>query len=121
MGLFAALSNQQQAELASESQAAYAQSKPIVYKFSSSMCRDCIELEKTMVKIRPNYADKINFINYSVDRRDRKIKELIRKYQLTVVPTLVFVDSKGNVKLKIEGRISQDKLENYLKALSNDG
>ena len=47
-------------------------------------------------------------------------EELIKKYNLTVVPTLIFVDENGNVKLKTEGMISQEKLEQQLKALSDN-
>ena len=121
MGIFAFLSAQQDAGLAPDSQIVYAQSKPCVYKFASSMCKDCIELAKLMKKVEPKYSDKINFINYNVDKRDRKLKALIKKYDLTVVPTLVFVDAEGNVKLKVEGMLPQDELEKQLKALGGNG
>ena len=116
MGAFFALSKNEE-NLALDIQPAYAADKPNVYKFSSSMCRDCQELEKLMKIIEPTYQDKINFISYKVDRPNSKVKKLIKKYQISLVPTMILTDEDDNEKLKIEGLISQDLLEKHLQAL----
>jgi len=104
----------------SEIQAAYAQSKPCLYKFSSTMCLDCQEQEKIIKIVKPVYEDKINFIDYKVDKSDKKVQGLIKKYGITLVPTIILVDANGNDKLKIEGLVSQEELEKHLKALINE-
>lgn len=120
MGLYAVMSNNHQDNAAFESQIVHAQGKPCVYKFASTMCKDCIELEKILNTLTPEYSDKINFVYYNVDKNDKKVKAMIKKYGLTVVPSMIFVDENGNEKLKIEGLVSREELEKQLKALINE-
>ena len=121
MGLFAFMSAHNPTQLMPDSQAAYAQSKPSVYKFTSPMCKDCMEMQKLLNTVEPMYASQINFVNYNVTQRDNIMDGYIKKYNLKVVPTLLFFDSNGNMKDKVEGVMTRQDLERRLKALNNNG
>ncbi len=117
MGLFYTLSKFTGNDTMEQAQAA---DKPSVLKFTSTMCVDCQELEKIIKEISPKYQDQINFISYKVDSPGGKVKSLISKYNITLVPTMILVDKNGKDKLKIEGLVSKETLETHLKALANE-
>ena len=99
-------------------QPAFASQKPIVYKFASTMCHDCQEMSKIMQNLQPKYNDKIHFVDVKVDNMNKDTKKLIEKYGVTLVPTTVFLNSSGEEKYKVEGLVSQDLLEEYLKEIN---
>ncbi len=100
--------------------AALAANKPTVYRFSSSMCMDCQELEKVMKEVEPKYSDKIVFYSFKVDRANKNVKEKIKKYNISLVPTMILIDKNGKETLKIEGFVEKPVLEKHFKALSNE-
>lgn len=93
---------------------------PKVYKFSSSMCIDCQTLEKQLKDIIPNYKDKIDFISFKVDNPTKEVKAMIKKYKITLVPTMVFIDKTGKEILKVEGLIEESQLKEKLQGLCNE-
>ena len=99
-------------------QPAFAAQKPVVYKFSSTMCHDCQEMAKIMQNLQPEYSDRISFVDVKVDNMSKDAKKLVEKYNVTLVPTTVFLNSNGEEKYKIEGLVSQDLLEEYLKEMN---
>lgn len=83
---------------------------PTLMSFSSTMCIDCQKMKKVLNEIEPTYQNKINFVSINALDKDRKIKNYINKYGVTLVPTLIFVDNNGNMTNKIEGYISKEEL-----------
>ena len=92
-----------------------------IIKFSSPMCYECQELEKVFDEVFPNYSKDIDLKKVDVTQKNSETKELIKKYEVKLVPTTVFKDSQGNVKRRIEGAIQPKILDNYLKELVNNG
>ena len=90
-----------------------------VIKFASPMCYECQELEKVFDEVFPLYNREITLKKIDVTRRDGKTKELIKAYDVKLVPTTIFKDSKGNTIRRIEGTMQPTILENYLKELIN--
>ncbi len=90
-----------------------------VIKFSSPMCYECQELEKVFEEVFPKYNREITLKKIDVTQKDRTTKELIRQYEVKLVPTTVFKDKEGNVKRRIEGTLQPKILENYLEELKN--
>lgn len=90
-----------------------------IIKFSSPMCYECQELEKIFEEIFPNYSSKITLKKIDVTQKDKKTKELIREYNVKLVPTCVFKDSKGNIIRTTEGLIQPKILENYIREQLN--
>ncbi len=90
--------------------------KPVVYKFTSPMCSECQSVQKILDKIKDDW-DLVVFeeINVSGTGADKKrAKQLIAKYDITMVPTLVFIDNTGNVYKKIEVDMTQEDIESAL-------
>ena len=83
---------------------------PTLMAFSSTMCIDCQKMKKLLNEIEPTYQNKINFISINALDKDKKVKNYVNKYGVVLVPTLIFVDTNGNVTNKIEGFIPKEEL-----------
>lgn len=86
-----------------------------IIKFSSPMCYECQELEKVFDEVYPGMANKISLRKIDVTKNDKDIKQLIKEYDVKLVPTCIFKNSDGNVIRKTEGNIQPRILENYMK------
>lgn len=91
--------------------------KPQIIKFSSTMCLECKQVEKIFDEIMPKYADKIEYISVIVDSRKDMAKDLIKKYNVQLVPTVVMLNSDGSKAQFIEGAVSKAEYENCIKGL----
>ena len=85
-------------------------SRPTIMVFSSTMCLDCQKLKVVINELENIYDKKINFVQYNALDKNKKIKEYIKKYGITLVPTTIFFDKEGNKTDKIEGFISKEEL-----------
>ena len=74
------------------------------------MCIDCQKMKKLLNEIEPAYQNKINFVSINALDKDKKVKNYINKFGVTLVPTLVFIDDNGNLINKIEGYIPKEEL-----------
>ena len=92
-----------------------ASNMPEIIKFSSPMCYECQELEKVFKEVYPNYSDKVTLKKIDVSQKDKTTKELIREYNVQLVPTCIFKDCNGNIIRTTEGTIQPKILENYIK------
>jgi thiol:disulfide interchange protein len=92
-----------------------ANSGPEIIKFSSPMCYECQELEKVFAEVYPGVANKISLRKIDVTKNDKAVKQLIKDYDVKLVPTCIFKNKDGNVIRKTEGNIQPRILENYMK------
>lgn len=83
---------------------------PSLYIFTSTMCMDCQKMKKVIKEIEPNYHDRINFIQINAIDKNRKVQEYIKKYGVTLVPTIVVLDKNNNKINHIEGYVEKEKL-----------
>lgn len=86
-----------------------------ILKFSSPMCYECQELEKIFNEVYPEYANRVSVRKIDVTQNDKTTKQLIKEYNVILVPTCVFKNTDGNVIRKTEGAIQPRILENYIK------
>ncbi len=91
---------------------------PQVIKFTSTMCLDCQKMDKIFKEIFPKYEGKIILTEIPVQDRNSFTNEQIEKYNVTLVPTVILLDSTGKMTKRIEGAIEKDELEAYLKGLN---
>lgn len=96
-----------------------AASGPEIIKFSSPMCYECQELEKIFEEVYPAYSNKVALRKINVTQQDKNTKQLIKDYQVKLVPTCIFKDANGNVMRKTEGAIQPKILENYIREQIN--
>lgn len=116
MGIYGLLSNSEQFQSVAKEKAKGA----VVYKFSTPMCSECKNVEK-MLEGMPQKYTVIEFKEINVagtNSKGGKTKALIEKYDITTVPTLVFVDVNGNVYEKLEVDMTREQIENNLKGIS---
>ena len=91
--------------------------KPQVIKFTSAMCLDCQEMNKIIKEIFPKYQDRILLIEIPVQDGKAFTQEQIKKYNVTLVPTIILLDSNGKQLKRIEGAIPKEEMESYLEGL----
>lgn len=91
--------------------------KPQILKFTSTMCLDCQTMNKLFKEVFPQYQDKIVLTEISVQDGTDFTNEQIKKYNITLVPTMIFLDSNKKQVRRVEGAIEKEILENYLKEL----
>ena len=90
---------------------------PVIIKFSSPLCRDCKILAKNLDTVYPKYKDKIVLQSVSVEQTDADTQGMIKKYHVTLVPTLIYISDNGSVLKRTEGSLSCEQLETNMKAL----
>ena len=84
--------------------------KPTVVEFTSPLCSECQKLKKVLDVVEPKYTNKITFTKVNTARMDRKTLKEIEKYEIKVVPTIIFLDKDGNIISKTEGSVPQEVL-----------
>lgn len=97
---------------------AEAANKPKVLHFSQVMCSECRKLEGIMKPVEEEYKNKVVFVHIDVANRTPETTALMQKHKVRVVPTLVFVNKKGQVIKTTEGAIPKEELERYLDSIS---
>ena len=90
-----------------------------IIKFSSPMCYECQELEKIFEEVYPAYSAKVSLKKVDVTQKDKNTEQMIREYNVKLVPTCVFKNAKGEVTRKTEGSMQPKILENYIKEQLN--
>ena len=91
--------------------------KPEVIKFTSAMCLDCQTMNKVFKEIFPKYQDKIILTEIQVQDQNSFNQEQIKKYNVTLVPTIILKNSKGQQVKRLEGEVPKEQMDNYLKGL----
>jgi thiol:disulfide interchange protein len=92
-------------------------SRPQIVKFTSTMCLDCQTMTKIMKELYPQYKDRIDLVEINVQDGNKKNDSWIKKYNVTLVPTIILINSSGNEVKRIEGAIEKDKMDECLKEL----
>ena len=91
--------------------------KPQILKFSSSMCLECKEVEKAFKELLPKYDEKVVYTEIMVDKRNDMKNNLIKKYNVQLVPTVIMLNSDGTQSVRIEGAKTVEEFEECIKGL----
>mgnify|MGYP000407561464 FL=1 len=91
--------------------------RPSVIKFTSAMCLDCQTMNKIFKEIFPKYQNKINFTEIQVQDKNSFNDSQIKKYNVTLVPTIILLNSEGKQVKRIEGAIPKEEMDKYLQGL----
>ena len=65
----------------------------------------------------PKYEDKVTYTEIIVDNRDDMKNNMIRKYNVKLVPTIIMLNSDGTQYKRIESSIPASEMETYIKGL----
>ena len=74
-------------------------------------------MNKVFQVLKPKYGDRIAFVDINVQDKSSFNDEQIKKYNVTLVPTIILFNSNGKQVARIEDAISETKMDNYLKGL----
>ena len=85
---------------------------PVVVDFSASWCGPCKQMHPIFDKLANKYHGKVRFIYVDID----KAPQLAKQYGVEAVPTLLFVDTKGQINRQI-GALSEEAMEGAVEAI----
>lgn len=97
------------------------QETPKLIKFSSPMCSECKEVAQELSKVSADtkngiLIEEINVIENTKPEADYN-KKMIKKYKVTLVPTLVFVDKEGKTVMRKEGAMKADEITKIMASM----
>jgi len=85
---------------------------PKLWDFWATWCPPCKELKPTIEALEKEYEGKIEIRSIDVDQN----KDLAQKFGVQAIPTLVFLDAKGNELSRIVGLVPRDTIVGRFKA-----
>jgi thioredoxin 1 len=97
---------QPKAEAAGSAVTAAATNLPKLWDFWATWCPPCKQLKPTIEALEQEYEGKIEIKSIDTDQN----KELAQKFNVQAIPTLVFLDAKGNELSRIVGLTSKDTI-----------
>lgn len=84
--------------------------KPTLMIFTSTMCMDCQKMKTVIKEVEPEYSDKINFVPVNAIDKSKSVKDMVKKYKVVLVPTLIFLDKNQSETNRVEGFIPKEEL-----------
>ena len=97
---------QAQAQPQPQAQPYTATNLPKLWDFWATWCPPCKELKPTIEALEKEYEGRIEIRSINVDEN----KELAQKFEVKAIPTLVFLDAKGNELSRIVGLTPKDTI-----------
>lgn len=88
---------------------------PQLIKFTSDMCGECKRVEPVVNKVMIKYQDSVQYVVIPVQVRNKYNVDMMTKYNITLVPTIILLDKNRKVVHRIEGYVAPDTLDNYLR------
>jgi thioredoxin-like negative regulator of GroEL len=85
--------------------------------FTASWAEPCKQLQAAIDKARTEWGDKVEFVSVDVD--DPKNEPLLDQYDVSPVPTVVFLDEEGNMVSFLIGYGGEDALNHHLRTLTS--
>ena len=84
--------------------------KPVIADFGLGFCMQCREQSKTLERIRRTYGAKVAVRMVNVGKE----QALTSRYEVELIPTLVFFDAAGKAVLKKVGPMKYDAIRDQL-------
>lgn len=91
--------------------------KPQLIKFTSNMCGECKRVEPVVQEVMKNYQDSVQYIVIPVQVENSYNLQMMKKYNVTLVPTIIILDKNHNVVKRFEGYVTSKTLESYLRKI----
>ena len=79
------------------------------------MCGECKRVEPVVNKVMTKYQDSVQYTVIPVQVENKYNQDMITKYRVTLVPTIILLDKDQKVTKKIEGYVDEKTLDNYIR------
>ncbi len=89
--------------------------QPVFVFFHSTTCKTCTDMMVTVDQVYPEFKDQVGLVDVNVYQSWNE--QLLRRAQITNIPTQVFINEKGEGKTMIGG-MQPDDLRAELQALA---
>jgi thiol-disulfide isomerase/thioredoxin len=88
----------------------------VIAKFGLDICVGCIEANNILKSLMPEYGEKIYFskVDLLADREAEK------KYNIKMMPTIIFFDKKGKEFYRIEGTVTKKAIKDKIDSICLD-
>lgn len=77
--------------------------RPVVIDFYATWCGPCKRMAPMVEELAAEYAGKVDFYKIDVDKET----PLAQQFRIEAMPTFVFIDAQGNIKMEV-GSTSKD-------------
>ena len=84
--------------------------KPVIADFGLGICMQCRNQAETLERVRKAYGDKVTIRMVNVGKE----ADLAKRYEVELIPTLVFIDSKGKVVFRKVGPLGYEEIRTQL-------
>lgn len=89
-------------------------------KFTSNMCSECKRVEPVVNGVAKKYQDSVHYISIPVQVNNKYNEDMMAKYNITLVPTIIILDKNQNVVKRFEGYVTPQTLESYIRKACSD-
>uniref|UniRef100_A0A7C3J564 Thioredoxin n=1 Tax=candidate division WOR-3 bacterium TaxID=2052148 RepID=A0A7C3J564_UNCW3 len=112
--LFSCTPSENDKQIKSEENLNFEKFKITFIEIGSTTCIPCQMMQPIMKEIRDSFPKDVQVIFY--DLNDRNNLKYAQKYMIRVIPTQIFIDSKGEIVEKHEGFFPKDEIFKFLKS-----
>lgn len=91
--------------------------KPKIIKFTSNLCGECQRMDGVIKEVYPKYKESIELVSIPVQVQNEYNNDMVSKYQVTLVPTIILLNKNQSIQKRIEGYLDSNTFEKYLKEL----
>jgi thioredoxin 1 len=95
-----------------KTEAAVTTNLPKLWDFWATWCPPCKQLKPTIEALEKKYEGKIEIKSIDTDQN----QDLAQEFNVQAIPTLVFLDAKGNELSRIVGLVPEDTIVGRFKA-----
>ena len=90
----------------------------VIVKFGLEICTGCIEANEILIGLMPEYKDNKNICFSKVDLFEDRGAE--KKYNIKMMPTIIFFDKNGKEFHRIEGIITKEAIKEKIDSICLD-
>ena len=90
-------------------------SRPKVLEFYASWCEPCSKLKPILARVKAEYKDRVEFVSYDIDIQQSE--KVVQDYDVSPIPTLIFLDASNQVITYSIGYSGENDLKQGMKKI----
>ncbi len=89
--------------------------RPMIVDFTADWCQPCQDLKPIFANLKNDFIGRIDCVTINTDEN----KELVKKYGIRNIPTLLFLTKTGEIKKQTTGYIPRDSINVIIDSVYN--